>query len=285
MRPFVIVKPDEALDRPGTMREGPLTLQGQALVIDRAEEVPVGLRPSRAQQMMGNAQMATRLFKSRLTVAVPGLLHSERQGVIRQHGFDTVGQPVDDLLEERRGSGAGLLRRYRHDGLPAEIVHGRKFVVIPGVSEGRQEFDIEVQQLAGPALLVAFRRTPAGPRQVGLPVPGQDAMHALRADTDQHRDARRPEPTRAQAQNPTHRPWRDGPRAVGAPRVGYQRVQATRLHALPPSRQHLTRNTEFSTQVTQRLALHMQTNQKRTNFRAVDHASWHEPPPGGSSYG
>jgi len=31
--------------------------------------------------------------------------------------------------------------------------------------------------------------------------------------------------------------------------------------------------------------LHMQTNQKRTNFRAVGHASWHEPPPGGSSYG
>jgi hypothetical protein len=287
MRPLVIVKPDEAFDGTTPMPEGPPTLQGQAFVINGAKEalnLTIRLGSPWPQQMMSDAQAPAGLLESRQPVAVVGISHRERQSVIGQHGFDAIWQAADHLLEKGRRRHTRLLGCNRDDGFPAEIVDSREFVVIPGVSKRRQDLDIEMQQLAGSALLVAPDRTTTGARQSGLPVARQNAMYGLRADADQGRDPRRAKTATAQLQHSAYRPlWNRG-RTVRAPRAWCQRVQAAGLNTLPPPRQYLAWNPEFATQVTQRSALHVLTDQKRTNLRAMGHATWHEPPPGGSSY-
>src|SRR5262245_65939203 len=103
MRPFVIVEPDEAFDRTAAMPEGPLALKTQALVIDRAEEpldFAVGLRPARPEQVMRDVQTPTRLFEPGQPIAMPRVLHRERQGVVGQDGLNAIRQPPDDLLEK-----------------------------------------------------------------------------------------------------------------------------------------------------------------------------------------
>src|SRR5207237_9284725 len=60
--------------------------------------------------------------------------------------------------------------------------------------------------------------------------------------------------------------------------------QAVALKPLPPARQYLPRDLEFTAQIAQRSTTGMQAHQERSNFRTVRDTSWHEPPPCGPSY-
>jgi hypothetical protein len=158
MRPFVIVEPDEAFHGAIAMREGPAPLEGQALVIDRAKEsldLAVGLGPPRPQQVMHDAQAATGLLESRQPIVVQGMTYREGQGVVRQHGFNAIRQAAHDLLEEARGGDTHLLGGDRDDRLTTKVINGRKFVVVPGISQRRQQLDVDMQQLARPTLFIA----------------------------------------------------------------------------------------------------------------------------------
>ena len=53
----------------------------------------------------------------------------------------------------------------RHDRLTAKVVDGRKFEVIPGISQRRQELQVEVEQLARPLFFVAAGFRPRGAHQ------------------------------------------------------------------------------------------------------------------------
>jgi len=282
MRPFVIVEPDEAFHGSIAVREGPAALEGQALVIDRAKEpldLAVGLGPPRSQQVMHDAQAATGLLESREAVVVQGMTHGEGQGVVRQYGFDPIRQAAHDLLEEARSGETGLLGRDRDDRLTTKIINGRKFVVVPGISQRRQQLDVDMQQLAWPTLFIAPTGRPPRARQSGLTMAGQHPMHGLRAHPDQRGDPRRSQAPAAPPQDLTHDAWRDGGRTTRATRPRHQPAQPVCQHPVPPARQHLAGNRKFTTQVAQGSAFGVQAHQERTDFSTMGHPSWHEPPP------
>jgi len=199
MRPFVIVELDEGGDGSRAVLERPATLKRETFVIDRPKEaldLAVRLRATGAPQVVDDAQTATRLLKPGEPLGVLGVPHRKREGIVRQHRLDTVWECGHDGLQERRGGGATLVRRHGHHGLAAEIVDRGKFIVVPGISQRRQEFDIQMQQLAGPTLLIPFRRPAAGPREPRFAVSQQHTMDRLRTDRDERRDPRRSEPRR-----------------------------------------------------------------------------------------
>src|SRR6476660_926931 len=102
MRPFVIVKPNEAAHRPGAMVECPLALQRQAFIVDRPKEpldLAIRLGATRPEQMMDDPQALARLLEARQALAMPGVLHREGQRVVGQYGLHAVRQLRDDLLE------------------------------------------------------------------------------------------------------------------------------------------------------------------------------------------
>src|SRR5688572_32387980 len=160
MRSFVIVVPDKVIDRTasrGKRKQGP---DVQALVVDGSKEsldFPVGLRGVRAQEVVPDAVGRADLLKSRLPVGVVRVPHCEGQGVIREDCVDAVRQGGQDVLQEGRGGSAGLVGLNRDDRFAAEIIDSREFEVIPSISERRQVFEVEMQQLTRPLFLVAFR--------------------------------------------------------------------------------------------------------------------------------
>jgi hypothetical protein len=112
-----------------------------------------------------------------------------------------VRQPAE-LLEKRRGSGAHLFGRDGHDGLTARIVHRREFVVMSDVSESRQHFGVDMQQLPGPALLVAFRRPASGSWALALARDASAGMHGSSHSTIGPARAGRPETNESQDYGP-----------------------------------------------------------------------------------
>ena len=81
--------------------------------------------------------------------------HGEREGVVREHRFDGVRQRGDHVLQEGGGRGAGLVRLNPDDCLAAKVIDRRELEVVPSVTERRQILEIDVEQLARPALFVA----------------------------------------------------------------------------------------------------------------------------------
>jgi hypothetical protein len=92
--------------------------------------------------------------------------HREGKRVVRQHGFDPIRQRLDDPLEKPCRGEARLIEANPNDRFAAKVIDGGKLVVVPSISEGRQELNIDVDQLARPLLLVPLRagRTGRGRR-------------------------------------------------------------------------------------------------------------------------
>src|SRR5688500_2739768 len=138
MRTFMIVVPDELVDRPGARGEGKQWVDVEALVVNGPKEpfdFAIRLGRIRPQQVMANVVGGTHLLKAGEPRRVKGIAHGEREGVVGQHRFDAIWQRRQHVLEECRRGRTGLVGMNRYDGFATEIVDRRKFVVIPGVSQ------------------------------------------------------------------------------------------------------------------------------------------------------
>ena len=151
MRSFVIAVPNKSFDGSAARGECKQRADVEAFVVDGAKEAldfAIGLRRVGPEHVMPNAERGADLLKSRQPLSMMRVAHGERERVVRQDRFDAIRQRGDDVLEEGGRRGAGLVRLNRDDGLAAEVIDGRKFEVMPGISQRRQVFEVDVEQLA-----------------------------------------------------------------------------------------------------------------------------------------
>lgn len=141
MRSFMVVVPDEILNRSAARREGEERANVKAFVIHSSEEpldFAIRLRGVRPEHVMADAQGGARLLKSGQPLTVQRMTHRERKGVVGQHGLDGIRQGRRDVLQKAgRGHTRGL-GPDRDNRFSAEIIDGGKFEVISGVSQRRQ---------------------------------------------------------------------------------------------------------------------------------------------------
>jgi hypothetical protein len=172
---FNLTIQDQSTSRYPTGQVGYGSLEGEerpdveAFVVDGPKEafdLAVGLRRVRTEQVMGDAHRATGLLKARLAIGVLRMPHGEGKRVVGQDRFDRIRQSGRDLLQERRGGGTGRFGRDPDDGFPAEVVDRRELEVMRGVPQGRQVFEVDVNQLARPLFFVPPRLRPRRPRQL-----------------------------------------------------------------------------------------------------------------------
>ena len=89
----------------------------------------------------------------------------------------------------------------RDNGFAGEIVDCGKFEVMPGIAQGRQVFEVEMQQLARSLFFVSPRLRAGRPRQLTHPLPDQPALDGAVSDAQFSGDAPgaespRPQPVR-----------------------------------------------------------------------------------------
>ena len=102
-------------------------------------------------------RLCTGLLKARQPVGMERVAHREGKRVVGQHGLDRIRQGRGDVLQKARGGGAGLLGRDPDHGFATEVIDGRKFEVISGISERRQILQVDVEQFARAAVF-SYRR-------------------------------------------------------------------------------------------------------------------------------
>ena len=195
-----------------------------------------------------------------------GVAHREGKGVVGQDGLNRIGQRGGDVLQERRSGGTGGFGRDRHDCFPAEVIDGGKLEVMPGIAEGRQEFEIDVHELPGPALFKALRFDPRGPRQLihamGLELALDRALahRQRRARSAPHSVAGRATPESARASVAT------APSATcGVGGCGAAGPRDRRPGSAPPARQHLAGDAELRGEGPERHALLVHRHQLGSN--------------------
>lgn len=170
MSSLVVVVPEESIDSPGACVEGKETTDVEAFVVDGAKEAfhfPIALWCVGSEKSMANAVGLEGLLEPAAASWMGGLDHGEGPGVVGHHGFDWVGQLVENPLEKDRSRCAALLGGDPGDGFAGVVVNGCKFEVVAGISESRQVLDIQVEQLSRSRFLVAADQpTPLGAEMV-----------------------------------------------------------------------------------------------------------------------
>src|SRR5215470_11600176 len=150
MRPLVIVVPKELLQCSTASIEGKKWTTIQTFIIDCAKKTfnfAVAFGSIRTQQAVLNAQAMTELLKTSLPPTMKSMLHREHPSVIGHDGLHGVRETIQNPLQELGGGATGLLGGNPGDGLAGEIIDRSKFVVVTGIAQGRQELNIQVQQL------------------------------------------------------------------------------------------------------------------------------------------
>ena len=163
MRSLMVVVPHEILDGSTAGREGKQLTHMQAFIVDRSEEaldLAVGLGRVRPQQVVANVMGRADLLEARQAVRVMGMSHGEGERVVRQHGVDAIRQGAEHMLEKRGRDGTGLLGVNRHDRLAAKVVDGRKFEVIPGISQRMLTLTLRNLERDGLAARTVFAEVP-----------------------------------------------------------------------------------------------------------------------------
>src|SRR5436190_10508704 len=181
----MVIKPDEAVDGSAARGERKERPDVQTLVIDRAEKafhLAVRLRGVGTQQVMANTKGGAGLLKTREPLVVERMAHREGKRVVGEHRFDRIRKSRHDLFEKRRGRETRGIRADRDDGFAAKVIDGGKFEVISGISERRQIFEIDMDELARSLFFVPARRRAWRPRQLALTMPLQHPLHGAMAD-------------------------------------------------------------------------------------------------------
>lgn len=156
MRSLMIVVPDEFLHRSAARRKRKERPDVEAFVIDGAKkafDLAIRLGRVRPQEVMANVVGGAHLLKARQPRRVPGVAHREGEGVIREDRLDPIRQGVQDVLEKAGGGDTGLVGVNSDHRFTTEVIDGGKFEIIPGISQGWQVFQVEVQELTGSMLV------------------------------------------------------------------------------------------------------------------------------------
>ena len=127
--------------------------------------------------------------------------HRKREGVIREDRLDAIRQCAQDVLEKAGGGGTRLLGVNGDHRFPTEVIDGGKFKVIPGVSQGRQVFQVDVQELARSLFFVATGCGSRRPCQTIQTVPKKDALNRAMTEAQLIGDAARAQPPLTQLTN------------------------------------------------------------------------------------
>ena len=147
----MVVKPDEVVNGSAARGERKERPDVQTLVIDRAKEafhLAVRLRRVGTQHVMANTEGGAGLLKAREPLVVERMAHREGERVVGEHRLDRIRKRRHDLFEKRRGRDTRGLGADRDDRFAAKVIDGGKFEVISGISERRQIFEINVDELA-----------------------------------------------------------------------------------------------------------------------------------------
>jgi len=191
----------------------------------------------------------------------------------------STGQRVDDVLEEGGGRGAGLVDLNPDDGLAAEVVDGRELEVMPGVTECRQVFQIDVDQLARATLFVPPTMRSRGTGELTKPVLLEHALDRAVTDVEQMCNPHRTIPTRAQRENLSRdccREFRRG--AVRPPTDRLQRGEIARLVPCPPAAEYLASDLKLRAQCREWNALLMQRHELGSEHGIMSHPTHASPP-------
>ena len=223
---------------------------------------------------MPNVVGHAHLLKPGQPRGVKRVAHRKSEGVIGQHGLNGIGQGGEDVLEKRRGGRARLIGMDGNHGFTAEIVDGRKFEVVPGISQGRQVFEIQMQELAGPLLFVATRRRPRRSRELTHTVVRQHALHRAVSDVELNGDAVRAQSSLSQLENAARDRARQlGWRTMRSPTLPVQAGQVGGSVAFPPAAEYFAGNPEVGAQRSQRNSLLMEGHQLGSKHRVISHST------------
>jgi len=180
---LVVVVPEEPIDSPGACVEGKKATDVEAFIVDGAEEAfdfPIALWGVGAEKSMADAVSQEGLLEAAAASWVSGLDHGEGPGVVGHHGFDWVGQLVENPLEKDGSRRAVLLGGDPSDGFARVVVDGCKFEVVAGISESWQVLDVQMEQLSRSRFFVAAHQpTPLGVEMVQT-MPDQNSMDGHR---------------------------------------------------------------------------------------------------------
>ena len=152
MRSLMIVVPDEFLHRSAARRKRKERSDVEAFVVDGAKEpfdFAIRLGRVRTQEVMADVVGGAHLLKAGQARSVPGVTHRKGEGVVREDGFDAVRQGPEDVLEKTGGRNRRLVRVNGDDRFATEVIDRGKFEVIPGISQGREVLQVDVQEFAG----------------------------------------------------------------------------------------------------------------------------------------
>jgi len=273
----MIVEPDEVIDRACPRPKRVQRASIQALVIDGAKEAldfTVRLGRARAEQVVPNPQGRTRLLEARQTVRMLRVAHREGKRVVRQHGFDPIRQRLDDPLEKPCRGEARLIEANPNDRFAAKVIDGGKLVVVPSISEGRQELNIDVDQLARPLLLVPLRAGPDRSRQAILPDSFEHALDRAASPAQRQRNMRSALAPGAQREDGAYLAGKQLRRRMKrAPTTRLESGQIGGLIPTPPPTQNLAPHRELLTQCLECHAFLMHRHQFGSEYRVVSHAS------------
>jgi hypothetical protein len=229
--------------------------------------------------MMTDVERGAHLLEARLSVRVERMAHRKNECVIGQHRFDAVRKGRDDVFQEGGRGRARLVGVNRDDGLPAKVIDGRKLEVMPRVTERRQVFQIEMEQLAGSLLFVSARLGPRGPWQLIRTVALEDALNRTVPNAQDVRDPDGTQALPAQPQDVTlHRPGYAAGRSVRTTAVWQEGREVPGLVTRPPAAEHLARNAEVRTQDRQGNALLMHRHQLGSKYGVISHTTHASPP-------
>jgi len=181
--PLVVVVPEEPIDGPGACVEGEETTDVEAFIVDGAEEAfdfSVAFWGVGAEKSMADAVSQEGLLEAASASWVSGLDHGEGPGVVGHHGFDWVGQLVENPLEKDGSRRAVLLGGDPSDGFARVVVDSCKFEVVAGISESRQVLNIQVEQFSRSRFFVAADHPTSLGAEMVPTMPDQNSMDGHR---------------------------------------------------------------------------------------------------------
>ena len=281
----MIVVVQEQLQRAHTGGRRVWPHDAEALVVNRLDEafhLPVRFRTPRPNEPMFNARALQRLLEPRPPIRVKGIPHREHHVVVGHHGLDAIRQLRQHMFEKPRGRDGAAFARDRREPFTTEVIDRRILKFRPG-SERRQVFQIQMQQLPGPALLIALDGPARGPRQSIPPQAFERPLHGAVPDAEllgNPLDAPAKVPGPGNRIPDGRRMARGRPMRPPTPRL--QTRQVLGLVPRPPARQHRPRNPMPLAQDRQRHTRFVLRHQLRSQHRIMRYTP-HAPPPGGSS--
>jgi hypothetical protein len=193
MGPLLTVVPQEFFQDPHADPGRARPIDCETFVVQTAKEsfdFSSRLRMPGARPPVCDAQAPASWLEAGLSLRRKRVAHGEDQVVVGHPRFDPLRQFRYELFQKCCGGTPAASGANLREGFTGEVVHRSKGIVPLGFFPTIEEFQIQVEQLAGPTVFVTTEDFSFGTAQTIASMTQQHAAHAARADAQGQRNTR-----------------------------------------------------------------------------------------------